>query len=393
MLEGLTSGGSGDDSLQLKMFVWGLVLSIAVSVLLPIMYPAAPTTGYSLEEIYEAREELEIYTGDSMVNQAPFQLAHVYTPYVAGDEYKTTEDGWLYGDELVDGNGAPYFVPSTATSNQIGLTKGIHLEPTAKSDVPLFQSDYKASVDTKSLKWYYTAADGQLNTLGGIAQFFGADVYESSTQTLPAWNFSGYRYEFDPMLRINTTDGADLRSVSDATLSIVWYDLDGQEGISGGLVLYNDITNGIVANYTAAEIVADYQATSATATSYTLDFDGTKVRMYIQFDPDVKVNGGDLERAWTEGRWTVAFTCASADAFLDLTNSNSFSGSVGNIIETYGQLMTLSLPSMSTEWNLVLWVLCVGPMAMAVLLFLSRFGLAGVGAGIMGMVLTGVTFV
>lgn len=384
---------SGDDSLQLKMFVWGFVLSIAISVLLPVMYPAAPSTGYTIEEIYAEREALEAYTGESMVNQAPFVLTHVYTPYVAGDEYKTTADGWLYGDELTDGNGQPYFVPSTATDNQIGMTKGIRLEPTAKSDVPLFQSDYKAAIATKNLKWYYTAADGSLNTLGGIAQFFGADVYETSTQTLPAWNFSGYRYEFDPMLRLNTTDGADLKAVSDATLSIVWYDLDGAEGISGGLVLYNNITNGIVANYTAAEIIANYQATSATATSYSLDFEGTKVHMFIQMDPDVKVSGMDLETAWTEGRWTLAFTCASADAYMDITNSNSFAGSVGNILTTYSQLMTFNLPNISTEYNLVLWAICVGPMAMAVLLFLSRFGIAGIGAGILGMVLTGVSFI
>lgn len=390
---GILSTAGGNDELQLKMFVWGFVLSIAISILLPVVYPAAPTTGYTIEDIYEEREALETYTGESMVNQSPFVLTHVYTPYVAGDEYKTTADGWLYGDELVDGENNPYYVPSTASSNQIGLTKGIHLEPTAKSDVPLFQSDYKAAVSTKTLKWYYTAADGQLNTLGGIAQFFGADVYETSTQTLPAWNFSGYRYEFDPMLRLNTTDGADLKAVSDATLSIVWYDLDGQEGISGGLVLYNNITNGIVANYTATEIISSYQASSATATGYSLDFNGTNVHMFIQFDPDVKVNGQDLESAWTEGRWTVAFTCASADAYLDITNSNSFAGSVGNIIDTYGKLMTLNLPSISTEWNLVLWAICIGPMAMAVLLFLSRFGIAGVGAGIVGMVLTGVSFI
>ena len=390
---GLMSSIGGNDDLQMRMFVWGFVLSLAISIILPVLYPAAPSTGYTIEEIYAEREGLEAYTGESMMNQAPFVLAHVYTPYVAGDEYRTTADGWLYGDELTNGDGDPYYVPSTASSNQIGLTKGIHLEPSAKSDVPLFQSDYKAAIHTKSLKWYYTAADGQLNTLGGIAQFFGADVYETSTQTLPAWNFSGYRYEFDPMLRINTTDGSDLKAVSDATLSIVWYDLDGSEGISGGLVLYNNITNGIVANYTATEIVSNYQTSSSTATGYALDFDGTRVHMYIQFDPDVKVNGTDLETAWTEGRWTVAFTCTSADAFLDITNSNSFSGAVGNIIDTYGKLMTLNLPNISPEFNLILWIICIGPMAMAVLLFLSRFGIAGVGAGILGMVITGVSFI
>ena len=323
-----------------------------------------------------------------MINQAPFELAHVYLPYVAGEEYQVTEEGWLHGGELVDGNGDPYYAPS-GSGNLIGQHTGILLDPSKKSDVPLFQSTYTNMVPTSTLKWYYGDKDGNLGLLGAFAQWVGWDLYDHEERSFPSWNFSGYRYVFDPMLRINTSNGADVRTVDDATLSIVWYDLSGQEGISGGLVLYDDKTNGIVANYTAAEIIRSYNAASALASKYSLDFNGTRVSMYVMFDPEVRSGTMQIQEAWTQGKWALAFSAVSADAYLDITNSNSFSSSLGNILSTYIGLMTMDMPEVPHEWEIVIWVICTLPLAMAVLLFLSRFGAKGVAGGIIGMALAG----
>ena len=378
----------GDDELQIKLAVLGVIIGIVVSAMLPIVFQAPNATGYSLEEITKERTSLEAYTGESMISQAPFVLAHVYTPYIAGNDWHVTEDGWLYGEELLDSGGNPYFAPDTAGRNQIGLTSGIHLDPDKKSSTPLFQSDYTSMVPTKTMKWYYGNEDGELGLLGAFAQWAGWELYNYEERSFPAWNFSGYRYEFDPMLRIATTD--DKKTVDDAKLSIVWYDLDGQEGISGGLILYDSKTNGIVANYSAQEIVNNYNIASATASAYVLNFNGTKVNMFIQFDPEVKIYGMPLESAWSAGKWTLAFTAISADAYLDIQGSNTFSGSVGNILTTYLDIMTLDVPQLSLEWNLVLWIVCSLPIMMAVLLFLSRFGLKGIAGGILAVALGGV---
>lgn len=378
----------GDDELQIKLAVLGVIIGIVVSAMLPIVFQAPNATGYSLEEITRERTSLEAYTGESMISQAPFVLAHVYTPYIAGNDWHVTEDGWLYGEELLDSGGNPYFAPDTAGRNQIGLTSGIHLDPDKKSSTPLFQSDYTSMVPTKTMKWYYGNENGELGLLGAFAQWAGWELYNYEERSFPAWNFSGYRYEFDPMLRIATSD--DKKTVDDAKLSIVWYDLDGQEGISGGLILYDSKTNGIVANYSAQEIVNNYNIASATASGYVLNFNGTKVNMFIQFDPEVKIYGMPLESAWSAGKWTLAFTAISADAYLDIQGSNSFSGSVGNILTTYLDIMTLDVPQLSLEWNLVLWIVCSLPIMMAVLLFLSRFGLKGIAGGILAVALGGV---
>lgn len=374
------------------------MISIVASIMLPIIFPVSET-GYDLDDIYAERASLELYTGQSMINQAPFKLQHVYTPYTVGEEYHFTEEGWLYGSELVDDNDNPSYVINGV--EQIGLTSGIKLDPTMKSTVPLSQSQsygvelvkYR-TLDFLGGGFWQGVAEGILSFVNQLQTFHADDgtvlnYYAWDTVTYQAWNFSGYRYEFDPMLRINTENGTSTKAVDDAKLSIVWYDLDGQEGISGGLILYNDKTNGILASYTSAEIVANYNPLSDNASKFRLDFDGIQVNMWIKFDPDVIINNLDLSQSFSLGKWTIAFTTASADTFLDLQNSNSFTSSLGSMLQTYIDIFTLDVPDVGAGWNLVLWIICVMPIGLSVILFLSRFGMAGIGAGILGAIFAG----
>lgn len=397
---GIFTAGGGDDRLQIQLAIFGIIISIMVSAMLPIFFPTN-ATGYSLEDIYSERNDLELYTGASMVSQAPYILQHVYTPYVLGEQYNLTEEGWLYGSELLGDDDKPSYIQDG--TEYIGKST-IRLDPDMKSTVPLYDSPtyytefvQRSSLDFLGGGFWQGLAEGLLGFFGALHNAPPEAVIfheERVNNAYPTWNYSGYRYELDPMLRIatHTQDGqpsVDSRAVDDAKLSIVWYDLEGQEGISGGLVLYNNKTNAVLASYTAAEIVAQYNTLNQNASRFKLDFDGTVVNMWIRFDPDVTINNLDLSQSFSLGKWTVAFTSASADAYLDLQNSNSFSASLGSMIETYIGIFTLNLPNLTTEWNLVLWVICVMPMGLAMILFLSRFGLAGLGAGILGAAFAG----
>lgn len=397
----LLGGGGGDDRLQVELAVFGIVIGLMVSALLPILIPVNNAAGYTLEEVYAERNALETFTGESMLNQAPFMLQHVYTPYTLGsDEYRLTEEGWLYGSELEDGEGNPSY--QIYGQEQIGKTE-VRLDPGFKSSVPLYQSQtaylryYTISMwdDLLGGGFWSDFANGVFSwiSLPGAHIRFADDLtYEKpGTDYYPTWNYSGYRYEFDPMLRIQTNNGGestvDTKVVDDAKLSIVWYDTDGQEGISGGLVLYNQRNNAVLASYTAAEIVAQYNPLSQNAARFHLNFNGTVVNMWIKFDPEVLINNLDLSQSFSLGKWTVAFSTTAADTFLDLQNSQSFTASLGGMLETYIAIFTMNLPQLDAGWNLVLWVLCVMPLSLAVILFMSRFGIAGIGAGILGTLL------
>ena len=94
-----------------------------------------------------------------------------------------------------------------------------------------------------------------------------------------------------------------------------------------------------------------------------------------------------LDEAFNRGYWSLAVTAVSASNLLDLQNSVTLSSSIGNILDTYTQIFTFSMPDVPLLWSMVLWIICILPLDVAILMFLSRFGVMGVGAGIIGTVL------
>ena len=379
---GIFSGGSGDDRMQVGMAVFAVIVSLIVTMMVPIVAPAYDTdTGYSYADLFAEKSGLENFTGESMINMAPWKLTGVYTPWTVGDPIDNLNDeGWAYGQEITN---YPY----------LGQTSGIKLDPNQYSDKPLYQSTYKnmQRTVTEPISWYYNFnGDGNLNVIGQIAEFFGADTTETRTEVLDinSWTYSGYRYEFDPMLKIDyQNDTHDYQEIaqSDAKLSIVWYkQINGIQGLSGGLILYDNMTNGVVANITMDDILATYNSGSNYSTRYQFDFQGVQVYLNLRFDLDVTTGGQDLTKAFNDGRWSMAITAASMDNFMDISASNSLSNSTANLLDTYIKIYTFSFPTLDFLWSMVLWIICILPIQLTVLMFLSRFGIAGVGLGIAG---------
>lgn len=376
----LLTGGGGDDRLQVGMAVFAVVVSLVVTMMLPIVAPAYDSdTGYTYADVYLEKATLEAYTGESMTNMAPWRLTGVYTVWTMGDDINNIdpETGWAYGDSI--------------DYPEIGKTAKIKLDPDEKSDRPLAYSTYKdVPITTTEGYWWMYGLNGDLNVIGHIVDWLGYETtYPVTTiQDVNSWQFSGYRYEFDPMLKIDYSDPSSSdyskAAQSDAKLSIVWYkDAIGQ-GLSGGLILYSNTTNGIVANITMEDILASYNEQSRYSTKYQFDFEGVQVYLNLRFDMDV-INGSyDLTTAFDEGRWTIAITALSMDNFMDLNTSNTLSNSVANILDTYIKIYTLSFPNIDFLWSMILWIICILPIQLTVLMFLSRFGVVGLGLGVLG---------
>lgn len=390
----LGGGGGGDDRLQVGTIVFCIVISFVITTAVPFLVP--DYSSGDTAQLYKAREEVGAYTGESMVNLTPWQLTGIFTPYQPGtstpDNPHLTDSGWLYGEEITSGEYAQY------------LGKNIvKLDPQQYSNRPLSQSETEDITVINGLKWYYRSTLGDSDEpnplfmiVAGVANVAGVDVdpYKYKTVEAPRWDYSGYRYEFTPYLNLLDENGDPKPSATDARLSVVWYkeysQQNGQssQGLSGGLVLLNDRTNGIVANLTAGEIVERYDVNSSYSTRYTVDFDGLKLWFNIRFDTDVITQGNlSLDEAFNRGYWSLAVTAVSASNLLDLQNSVTLSSSIGNILDTYTQIFTFSMPDVPLLWSMVLWIICILPLDVAILMFLSRFGVMGVGAGIIGTVL------
>lgn len=348
-----------DDSHTLiKIAVFGVTMSIFTTALFTVLLTTGLSGNYDLDKIAGYRDDLVDFSGQSMLNQSPWVLTGVYTPWASymGTDGHIDSDGWLYGESI--------------DYPDIGRAAQISLSPDYKSSVPItFATEKIQYVVNDGYKWW---VDGNglwswaSSTIIGVAGKIGIDVNQYADRSAAVWNYTGYRYVFDPTLpfAVDDPDGIGDVSSRDGSLSIVWYSYAGNEGLSGALQIYGG--DVLLASYAAADIIAAYQTTSGYATTYDFDFNGAKLTLSILFDQSAISAGVPLMQAWTNGDWTMAISSVSAGNFYDIKNSTAFDLTAGSMISTWVNIFTLDMPTVSSPWaNLIMWILVVLPMSLA----------------------------
>lgn len=341
---------SNGDSTLIKVAVFGLTMSIVCTLMISLMF--VESGDYSYDDISAYRNELISFSGESMLNESPWVLVSVYEPWnnTLDAATHTDGDGWLHGESIDD-------------YEYLNKSAGIKLDPDQKSNVPLSYSKESASYVTQSKKWW-----ADVPVIGWVGKNIGFDQYEYTTHTSDNWNYTGYRYVFDPTLPFRSTE---TKSSVDGSLSLIWYTYNGQEGLSGGLDIYNGSVK--LASYSATDIINDYNVTSGYATVYVFDFGGVTLNLSIKFDQNVIENGTSLMQAWSNGDWAMAISSVSAGNFLDIENSTSYSTSIGSMIKTFSQIYTFDTPSVDNPWmDMILWLLVGLPMTVALLIVVIR---------------------
>lgn len=338
---------AGNDQILMKVAVLGITFSVICTLGLAVLWNYG--SDYSYDEITKGRTELIDFSGQSMINQNPWFLTHVYTPWVSSDgaEGHIDQDGWLFGQEITD-------YPDLNKATDIAL------DVDQKSSVPISISSEQVSWRKQTgLQWW---ADNPLSFITRpIGEFFGGDPFTYTDVVGSKYNFTGYRYVFDPSLPFKSGT-----STVDGSLSIVWYSYNNQEGLSGGLQVYGG--DVLLSSYSATDIVAGYNTTQAYATTYQFMFDGTPLTLSIRFNPEVIESGTPLLSAFVQGSWTMAISSVSAGNFYDLDNSASFATTTGGIINTFVQIYTFNTPNVENDWaQLIIWLLVGLPMTIAML--------------------------
>ena len=153
----------GNDQILMKIAVLGITFSIVCTMGLALMLDYGGDYDYDTIKAY--RQDLIDFSGESMINQTPWVLTHVYTPWIASDgiEDHLDADGWLFGEEIDD---YPYLNQSAA----------IRLDPAQKSTVPITVSDQQPEYEfTDGLQWW---ADNPIDFITRpIGEFFNQDPY------------------------------------------------------------------------------------------------------------------------------------------------------------------------------------------------------------------------
>ena len=112
----------------MKVAVVGITFSIICTIGLALMLNYGGD--YDYDTISEYRNDLAQFTGKSMINETPWVLSHVYTPFETTDTLSpehVDDDGWLFGEEISD-------------YAYIGEVANIKLNSGQKSSIPIFIS-------------------------------------------------------------------------------------------------------------------------------------------------------------------------------------------------------------------------------------------------------------
>ena len=361
----------------MKVAAFCIAFSIVTTSL--FTYFAAGNGDYDYDTIKAYQQELVEFSGESLLNDTPWVLTHVYTPFdpdnTAQEDYPDhiDEGGWLFGRDVTE---YPY-IGTVAGPN----SAGIKLDKGQVSNQPLSIGESSSYSYQSGKEWWNGGNEWGIvfmdpKIVQSFAWLAGDDDFERVGYTYTYgvgnnWNYTGYRYTFDPTLPFS--DGT---SSKDGQLSIVWYKTTSDTGISGGLDIYGSghkygqpAAETRLASISATDIIRNYQTNSGYATVYDFDFDGAHINLSIKFDPNVLDKYPSFMAAWNDGAWSMTVSTASAGNFFDVENSTSFVDSTGNMVDTFIQIYTFKTPEFDDEpWvNVILWLMCGLPMTMGML--------------------------
>lgn len=354
------------------------IFCIAMSVLSTVMITAyvSGSSDYDYDTINAYRAELQTFSGGQLVNDNPWVLNGVYTPFTPGtipdseipnhierDGNRTT--GWLYGQKITDypylGEVADIKLDPTQKSNQL-LTVGNPYEYQYANGKEIWAGGNDFGVDLSNIGRFFISLTG--NTPG---EDYGV-IYSSGSAN--NWNYSGYRYTFDPVLPFSSE-----ASSKDGRLSLVWYQILNDTGLSGALEIYGDKDHEQIklGSISARDIIDVFRSSEGYAQVFDFDFEGTHLNLTIRFDPTVYNSYSTLQAAWDAGSWSMAVSSASAGNFFDVENSNAFNATAGSALDTFVQIFTFDYPHFEDTWiEWILWMLVGLPMTMGLLFITMR---------------------
>lgn len=365
----------GDAHTLVKVAVFCITMSIISTAM--ITWYVNGSGDYDYDTIAAYRSELVDFAGGQLVNDNPWVLTGVYTPFIPSEvepedipdhiEYDNGRGGWLFGQKIEN-------------YADLGKSAGIHLDKNQKSNQLLTVGNSATYKFWNGKEWW--AGENpygiDLSPVGKflINTFTDDDTtyygWKQESYTANNWNYTGYRYTFDPTLPFK-----DETSSKDGRLSIVWYSIPDDTGISGALEVYGSSGDEqvLLGHYSAYDIIEAFQSATGYVQVFDFDFEGTHLNLTIRFSPTVYEDYSSLMAAWNDGAWTLAISSASAGNFFDVENSNAFAGTAGSMMDTFIKIYTFKTPTFENEpaVNTIIWLLVGLPMTIALLCVTARF--------------------
>lgn len=367
----------GDAHTLAVIAIFCIAMSVMTTCLVTVF--VSGSSDYDYDTINAYRSELVTFSGGQLVDDNPWVLSAVYTPFTPGtipdsdipnhiENDNGQSSGWLFGENVTTypyiGEVANIKLDHDQMSNQL-LRQGENVSYEYRNGRSWWNGGNDAGVTILNpdlVRWF-----SSVTGIGDVDENYG---YEVSSGTVNNWNYTGYRYVFDPVLPFN-----DQASAKDGRLSIVWYSIENDSGISGALEIYGSKNNEVIkyGEISSKDIVNTFLSTAGYVQVFDFNFSGTHLNLTIRFDPTVYNSYSTLQQAWDAGAWSLAVSSASAGNFFDVETSNSFNATAGSMLDTFIQIYTFDYPHFEESWvEFVMWMLVGLPATLGMLFVTIR---------------------
>lgn len=332
-------GGTSND------FTFGIiVMAIAILFLMPTFISCfvdknidGETAPDNLDNVLDGYNK---FTGTYPTNEEVWALTGIYTPVGidangnASANYAYTPDHWIYGARVGTyqpsqftgssvyavgyDNGFYYYTGNTLDGHTSGdLYTSVAMDVNQKSDIFFTPSGKRVSGEN----WYY--------------------------------EYTGLRYSFQPLsdFLYKNSDGDIMKTTaSNTSLSLIWYDWAGNQGISGQLVLSGSDSG--VAYLTSSEIVSAFNSANNMA-KFRMTFNGNDMNVYIKIKNEYTSLGYSIAECFDYGYWEIMITSISTT--IQTYISTDYSMNVYNIWDTFVDLFTFNMDdyNLSPEMKLL----------------------------------------
>lgn len=335
-----------------KMIIFSVVimmtLPLAITIFIPSMEQA--DSDAILEDYYR-------FTGtQGVTSEAVWVLTGVYTPY-EGDLYNYTDDGWLYGARISTYGPSQYedsltsfvvyrddsgiyrykydtadYDPDTGTGHRGSYgPEGEETDPDYKRSKP---GDIYTSVtfEIEEKSDIFFSSTGKHNASG--------DRIDRADSEPFYYDFSGWRYAFQPTANYKTVDadGNEREVVATTTsLSLIFYYYYTANGIAGQLVLSGSDYG--VSYLSGDQIVRAFDSTTSTA-RFSMVFNGVEMGIYIRIDPAKLAENMTVKECYDLGYWSIMVTSLATD--IDAYMGTDYDLNIYNLFETLVDLLTFN---------------------------------------------------
>ena len=319
-------GGGGNAS-------WTFVtvyMCMAIALLMPFVVSIYLPNDYHVDEDELFDTYYEMTGQQAQAKTAIWTLTGIYTPVQEGQPYLTTPDGWMAGSLISE------YAPSQYQPMPEAYT--VYKDENGVYRYKYNSADYDENTgtghrgtwqwDSDTNQYVKSSTPGDLYSAVSFDMQHTSNIFFTESQRTQMgdnfyFNFSGYRYAFQPISSYNAldADGNKIPVIATTTsLSLVFYQWYSQSGISGQIILSG--SNGGTAFINSANILSAFNSATNSASFEMVFNGGITMDIIVRLSPTA-LGSYSVQDAFDMGYWDVLVTSQSADANAYTGTDNS----------------------------------------------------------------------